>query len=69
MFLAGENRYAADQSNFSKIPGSPVAYWVSHSLISVFANSHPESGQNTGDNNRFLRLWNEVNYTFIQLLS
>ena len=26
MFLAGENRYAADQSNFSKIPGSPVAY-------------------------------------------
>lgn len=68
MFLAGENRYAADQSNFSKIPGSPVAYWASHSLISVFANSHPvsdvskgKSGQNTGDNNRFLRLWNEVN--------
>ena len=68
MFLSGENRYAADQSNFSKIPGSPVAYWVSHSLISVFANSHPvsdvskvKSGQNTGDNNRFLRLWNEVN--------
>lgn len=29
MFLAGENRYAADQSNFSKIPGSPVAYWIS----------------------------------------
>ena len=68
MFLAGENRYAADQSNFSKIPGCPVAYWASHSLISVFANSHPvsdvskgKSGQNTGDNNRFLRLWNEVN--------
>ena len=68
MFLSGENRYAAVQSNFSKIPGSPVAYWVSHSLISVFANSHPvsdvskgKSGQNTGDNNRFLRLWNEVN--------
>ena len=60
--------YEADQSNFSKIPGSPVAYWASHSLISVFANSHPvsdvskgKSGQNTGDNNRFLRLWNEVN--------
>lgn len=68
MFLAGENRYVADQSNFSKIPGCPVAYWASHSLISVFANSHPvsdvskgKSGQNTGDNNRFLRLWNEVN--------
>ena len=32
MFLAGENRYAADQSNFSKIPGSPVAYWVSRQI-------------------------------------
>ncbi len=67
MFLAGENRYAADQSNFSKIPGSPVAYWASRNLIAVFANSHPvsdiskgKSGQNTGDNNRFLRLWQEV---------
>lgn len=29
MFLAGKNRYTAQQSNFSKIPGSPVAYWVS----------------------------------------
>lgn len=67
MFLAGENRYAADQSNFSKIPGSPVAYWASRNLIAIFANSHPvsdiskgKSGQNTGDNNRFLRLWQEV---------
>ena len=67
MFLAGENRYAADQSNFSKIPGAPVAYWASRNLIAVFANSHPvsdiskgKSGQNTGDNNRFLRLWQEV---------
>ena len=32
MFIAGENRYAADQTNFSKIPGSPVAYWVSDAM-------------------------------------
>ena len=32
MFLAGENRYSADQSNFSKIPGSPVAYWASNTI-------------------------------------
>jgi len=36
MFLAGENRYVADQSNFSKIPGSPVAYWVSDAVIKTF---------------------------------
>lgn len=37
MFLDGENRYNTDQSNFSKIPGSPVAYWVSAGLLSAFA--------------------------------
>ena len=37
MFLSGENRYAADQSNFSKIPGSPVAYWVSEAVVNAFA--------------------------------
>ena len=36
MFLAGENRYTADQSNFSKIPGSPVAYWVSSKISHAF---------------------------------
>ena len=38
MFLAGENRYIAQQSNFSKIPGSPVAYWVSNALLNCFLN-------------------------------
>ena len=36
MFLVGENRYAADQSNFSKIPGSLVAYWVSAAFYNMF---------------------------------
>ena len=39
MFLAGENRYTAQQSNFSKIPGSPVAYWISEQLLSAFESS------------------------------
>lgn len=67
MFLAGKNRYTAQQSNFSKIPGSPVAYWVSASLLHVFETgaslgsiARPRIGQNTGDNNRFLRFWQEV---------
>ena len=42
MFLAGENRYAADQSNFSKIPGSPVAYWVSDKVFSIFSENNEQ---------------------------
>ena len=66
MFLAGENRYAADQSNFSKIPGSPVAYWVSDAVLDTFKNRKiadygtANNGFTTGDNNNFLRLWYEV---------
>ncbi|MFR4250974.1 MAG: BREX-1 system adenine-specific DNA-methyltransferase PglX [Christensenellales bacterium] len=66
MFLAGENRYAADQSNFSKIPGSPVAYWVSDRVLKLFDGkkigdiADAKSGMTTTDNTRFLRLWFEV---------
>lgn len=67
MFLAGENRYAADQSNFSKIPGSPVAYWVSEKLFNCFNSKTIKQfgtlaqGLITGDINRFTRLWHEIN--------
>ena len=66
MFLAGENRYAANQSNFSKIPGSPVAYWVSKRFSKVFEEKHISdvakvvTGMTTADNERFLRLWFEI---------
>lgn len=58
--------YEADQSNFSKIPGSPVAYWVSKEMYEILSNStikavcKPCLGMRTGDNARFLRLWPEV---------
>ena len=74
MFLAGENRYAADQSNFSKIPGSPVAYWVSKNFIKCFDAKRVSfygnalEGIKTGDNDRFLRLWFEPNFTSVSLL-
>ena len=67
MFLAGENRNAADQTNFSKIPGSPVAYWVSEGLLRAFATGKSlgdialaRNGMKTGENGRFVRLWWEV---------
>ena len=39
MFLAGESRHTAKQDNFSKIPGSPVAYWVSKTVTDIFKSS------------------------------
>ena len=73
MFLAGENRYAADQSNFSKIPGSPVAYWVSEAFYSMFNNAALvnymdfKEGITTGDNEKYLRFWHEVSFNKIFL--
>ena len=67
MFLSCENRYTADQSNFLKIPGSPIAYWLSTNMVNDFSlgtvlkeNGDTRQGMATSDNNRFLRLWTEV---------
>lgn len=67
MFLAGENKYVSNQTNFDKIPGAPVAYWVSKQAIDCFVkmNSTGKHGEGriglvTGDTDRFLRLWHEV---------
>ena len=66
-FFNPKNRYTAQQSNFSKIPGSPVAYWVSEKIFNIFENytclesyAVPRQGLITGDNERFLRMWFEV---------
>lgn len=59
--------YETDQSNFSKIPGSPVAYWVSNNMYNVFLEGKllnqigkPEQGMATADNGRFVRKWYEI---------
>ena len=72
MFLAGENRYAADQSNFSQIPGSPVAYWVNASILTAYEQGNligdsadVKIGMGTGKNEIFVREWWEVFYTKI----
>jgi type II restriction/modification system DNA methylase subunit YeeA len=61
--------YRASTSDFKKIPGSPIAYWVNETLLSKFqelkplkALSPPKKGLVTSDNNRFLRQWSEVSY-------
>ena len=72
MFLARENRYVAQQDNFSKIPGAPVAYWVSEQILSCFRTMSSLgdrytllAGTSTGDNNRYQRDWFEVSSTSI----
>ncbi len=59
--------YHTDQSNFDKIPGSPIAYWASENLINDFEKGTPlgelvdaKQGLATADNKRFLRQWFEV---------
>lgn len=59
--------YHTDQSNFNKIPGSPIAYWASENLINDFEKGtslgevvQAKVGLQTGDNKRFLRQWFEV---------
>lgn len=66
MFLAGKNRYTAQQDNFSQIPGSPVAYWVSEATINAYRRGKPikkfmecKSGIMTGDD-KYIVLWFEV---------
>lgn len=62
--------YEADQSNFSKIPGSPVAYWVSD-IVPLIYTENPtlekiadvKHGLSTGKNEMFVRLWEEVAWT------
>jgi hypothetical protein len=68
-FFKPENRYEAKQDDFEKIPGSPIAYWVSDRVREIFEKSkklgeiaEPRQGMATGDNNRFLRLWYEVEF-------
>lgn len=66
MFLRGGSRYVAVQDNFEKIPGEPVAYWVSKSTFAAFTQKHLvdfyiiRNGISTGNNERYLRLWFEV---------
>lgn len=68
-FFNPKNRYTAQQSNFSKIPGSPVAYWVSErkyktfevaSILSKFGKA--QKGLDTCDVETFVRCWFEVSY-------
>lgn len=62
------------QSDFVKIPGAPIAYWVSEQVVAAFKNgillgdiADSKQGVATADNNRFLRMWQEVDISKVCL--
>lgn len=66
-FLSGKGSFVPQQELFSKIPGSPVAYWVSPKAVDAYQEGKLMSsvGQSTkgiitGNNDRYMRLWWEV---------
>lgn len=66
-FLSGKNKFISHQDRFSKIPGTPIGYWFSDKMLSVFADWKPlcdyadvRAGLQTGDNDLFVRCWHEV---------
>ena len=73
-FFNPENEYKMSPLSLKNIPGSPIAYWVSTKVVQSFSNKLIESeyiaivkGIFTGDNQRFLRLWHEVDANKIGL--
>lgn len=70
-FLTADYDYTANADNFSKIPGSPIAYWVSEKTVQAFSYkllsdyAYPKQGFATGNNDTFLRFWQEIDYTSI----
>lgn len=59
--------FTASIEDFSKVPGSPIAYWLSGAMREVFSHgktlasfANPHKGLDTGNNARFIRYWWEV---------
>lgn len=72
-----ENEYykKAKVDNFEKIPGAPVAYWVSEKAFDVCTNNSSfeenfttRAGMITGNNDLFIRLWHEIDYMKMAVL-
>lgn len=66
--------YLTSKEDFLKIPGMPIAYWLSDGLLDTFISSKslsyygvPKVGLQTGDTNRFLRYWYEPSFERISI--
>ncbi|MDV4296953.1 BREX-1 system adenine-specific DNA-methyltransferase PglX [Acinetobacter baumannii] len=66
--------YNTNPENFKKIPGSPIAYWVSNSVQKIFEDNpkldslaKPRQGMASSDDKRFVRVWHEVSFKTVGL--
>ena len=72
-FHNDENKHNIKQADFDKIPGGPIAYWVTEEIVHAFTNnkllhdvSVLKSGRSTnGENNRLFKFWFEIDFTDI----
>jgi len=60
-------RFKANQKDFKKIPGNPIAYWASDKMKEIFEKANKirelfdvKTGIQTGNNDKFVRFWYEV---------
>ena len=73
-FFNKANYFQAKQKDFEKIPGSPIAYWVSDKIREIFEKNQKLgevgeiiSGMTIGKNDLYLRRWFEVNNSKVNL--
>lgn len=65
-YLTDSNQSISSSENFNKIPGNPIAYWVSENVYNSFDKTHIGQvanlcqGLTTTDNNKYVRAWTEV---------
>ena len=65
-FFQKKGVFCSKQENYERIQGSPLAYWISENFFEIFSQPSLKDiaiagiGMRTGDNDRFLRLWYEV---------
>lgn len=67
IYFLGENRYVVAKDRFSDISGAPISYWAGPGISAAFKKGEVfgsltviRNGMKTGDNDRFLRMWWEV---------
>ena len=69
-FLHRKGLHTIQQEDFFMIPGMPIAYWLHHQIYEMYGNyktmaeiATPKVGMQTSNNDRYLRLWHEIDFS------
>lgn len=73
-FFNGLGKYTFKKEKYKSIPSMPIAYWISDNMERVFlrgtnmsSTAEPKQGLSTTDNDKYVRLWFEVDKNNIRL--